>query len=405
MSDPVDARVGPRSKRSYDAADSPRSVGWTCAHRVRVAEASSPLQLECGASLAPVDVEYECYGQLSPARDNAVMVLPALSGGAHAAGWSVDAEKRGRPWEATRPGWWDDCIGPGKAFDTSRYFVICASLLGGCYGTTGPADTDPATGRPYGPRFPFVTVGDWVEVQARLLDALGIRTLLAVAGGSLGGQQAMEWALRFPDRVRGSIVLAAAPALSAMGIALNLVAREAILNDPHFNNGDFYGGPAPERGLGAARMLGHISYVSSQSLARKFGRALQDRSELSFSSEAEFQVESYLHHQARSFVERFDANSYLLISRAMDYYDAARWGDGDLVAAAGRVRCRSLVTSFHSDWLYPPEECKRWADALAQAGKDVRYVEVPSTYGHDAFLLEVDAVTSEVASLLVSLST
>lgn len=368
-----------------------------------MADAAHPLALACGRSLTSVEVEFETYGELSPGRDNAIFIAPALSGGAHCAGWDATAEERGRTWEATRPGWWDDCVGPGKAFDTRRYFVVCASLLGGCYGTTGPADADPETGRPYGQRFPIVTVGDWVEVEARLMDHLGIDTLLAVAGGSLGGQQAIEWALRFPDRVRGCIPLAASSSLPPMGIALNVVAREAILNDPHFRGGDYYDGPRPDRGLGTARMLGHISYLSAMSLERKFGRRLQDRSDLSWSLAPDFQVESYLHHQAQSFARRFDANSYLAITRAMDYYDAADHGGGDLVEAVRRATCRWLVLAFESDWLYPPEECEKLARALEAAERPVRYVRVPSTYGHDAFLLEVAAVTDLVREFLAGL--
>jgi homoserine O-acetyltransferase len=369
-----------------------------------VADDANPIALACGRQIAPVDVEYETYGELSPAKDNAIFIAPALSGGAHCAGWDQTAEERGRKWEARRPGWWDACVGPGKAFDTSRYFVVCASLLGGCYGTTGPADTNPATGRPYGSDFPIVAVGDWVEVHARLLDHLGIDTLLAVSGGSLGGQQAMEWGLRFPGRVRGSIPLAASPSLPPMGIALNVVAREAILNDPHYNGGHYYDGPRPLRGLGAARMLGHISYLSAMSLERKFGRRLQDRDEVSWSLEPDFQVESYLRYQARSFAERFDANSYLYITRAMDYYDAAQHGGGDLVAAVARSTCQWLIMGFESDWLYPPGECRRLADALERAGRPAEYLRVPSTYGHDAFLLEVDAITEQVTGFLDRLS-
>jgi homoserine O-acetyltransferase len=406
MSDPIEARVGAKAKRQYDPPDSPSSVGWTRAERVRIADAGSPLRLECGRLLAPVDVEYEAYGELSPERDNVVVVAPALSGGSHAAGWSADADELGRPWEKTRPGWWDDCIGPGKAFDTTRYCVISASLLGGCYGSTGPSDPDPATGKPYGLRFPMVTVGDWVETQARLLDKLGVERIVAVAGGSLGGQQAIEWGLRFPGRVKGPIVLAASASLQPMGLALNVVAREAIMNDPHFRGGDYHEpGPdgrvhRPDGGVRAARMLGHISYLSPESLAVKCARRLQDRDEVGWSFEPEFQVESYLDHISRSFAERFDANTYLYITRVMDYYDAAVWGEGDLVRAAERVECSSLVVSFRSDWLYPPEDCKRWADALRMAGKRVTYIEVPSTYGHDAFLLEVDAVTEAVRKFL-----
>ncbi len=404
MSDPIDARTGPQSTHRYEPPDSPGSVGWTRARRACLATDETPLRLSCGRSLAPVEVEYETYGTLSPARDNAVLVCPALSGGAHCAGWMADADELGRPWEKSRPGWWDEFVGPGKAIDTTRYFVICASLLGGCYGTTGPGDTDPATGRPYGLRFPVVTVGDWVALEARLIDHLGIEQLLAVLGGSLGGQQAIEWGIRFPERVRGAAVLAAAPYLPPMGLALNVVAREAIRNDPAFADGDYYAGARPARGLGAARMLGHISYLSAASLERKFGRALQGRDSVGYGFEAEFQVESYLGHQARAFAERFDANAYLYITRAMDYYSAADWGDGNLAAAARRASCRWLVMSFHSDWLYPVEDCGAWPRALEEAGRQVREVVVPSTYGHDSFLLEVEAVSEEIRAFLASLA-
>ncbi len=404
MSDPIDARAGSSRGPRYDAPDSPRSVGWTHPRRARIADESRPLSLECGRALAPVDVEFETYGELSPARDNAVLVLPALSGGAHCAGWTENAEALGRPWEATRPGWWDDFVGPGKAFDTSKYFVVCASLLGGCYGTTGPRDNDPATGKPYGLRFPVITIGDWVEAEARLLDHLGIEALLAVAGGSLGGQQAIEWGLRFPRRVRGAVVLASAPKLPPMGLALNVVAREAIMNDPNFHGGDYYDGPKPDRGLGQARMLGHISYLSPQSLERKFARRLQDRECVSYAFEPDYEIESYLQYQARAFAERFDANSYLYITKAMDYYDASVWGDGDLVTAARRATCRWLVMAFESDWLYPPEDCAAWPEAIAAAGGEVEHVLVPSTYGHDSFLLEVEDVSARVSGFLDALA-
>lgn len=404
MSDPIDARIGPRARPRFDPPESPTSVGWTRARRVRLADGANPLPLACGRELWPVDVEYETYGELSPARDNAVLVCPALSGGAHCAGWMADADELGRPWEKGRPGWWDEFVGPGKAIDTTRYFVVCASLLGGCYGTTGPSSVDPATGEPYGLRFPVVTIGDWVELEARLLDHLGLDRLLAAMGGSLGGQQAMEWGIRYPDRVGGAAVLAAAPALPPMGLALNVVAREAIRNDPSFAGGAYYGGSRPNVGLGAARMLGHISYLSAASLERKFGRGLQAGDRVGYSLEPEFQVESYLAHQAGAFAERFDANSYLYITRAMDYYNAADWGGGDLTAAARRATCRWLVMSFVSDWLYPVEDCSTWADALEAIGGAVRNVVVPSTYGHDSFLLEVEAVSGEIRGFLSSLA-
>jgi homoserine O-acetyltransferase/O-succinyltransferase len=404
MSDPIDARIGPQARPRFDPPDSPTSVGWTRALRVRLADEANPLALACGRELWPVDVEYETYGELSPARDNAVLVCPALSGGAHCAGWMSDADELGRPWEKGRPGWWDEFVGPGKAIDTTRFFVVCASLLGGCYGTTGPSSIDPATGEPYGLRFPVVTIGDWVELEARLLDHLGLDGLLAAMGGSLGGQQAMEWGIRYPGRVGGAAVLAAAPALPPMGLALNVVAREAIRNDPSFAGGAYYGGSRPNAGLGAARMLGHISYLSAASLERKFGRGLQAGDRLGYGFEPEFQVESYLAHQAGAFAERFDANSYLYITRAMDYYNAADWGDGDLTAAARRATCRWLVMSFVSDWLYPVEDCSAWPNALEAIGGAGRNVVVPSTYGHDSFLLEVEAVSGEIRGFLSSLA-
>ncbi|HOX07137.1 MAG TPA: homoserine O-acetyltransferase [Planctomycetota bacterium] len=378
----------------YAPPDSPASVGWTEARTVRLASAESPLRLESGGSIGPVDVEYETYGELSARRDNAVLVAHALSGDAHAAGWDRNADATGRLWRARRPGWWDEMIGPGKPIDTRRFFVVCANVLGSCYGTTGPASLDPASGRPYGLRFPMITVGDWVQLQARLVDRLGIGRLHAVVGGSLGGQQALEWALAFPERVARCVVLAAAPRLSSQGVAFNAVGRYAIMNDPHFAGGDYYGAAPPRTGLAAARMLAHITYLSEEGMSSKFGRRLRkEGSAPDFGFGAEFEVESYLNHQGRGFVERFDANSYLYITRAMDYYDAAvRWGDGDLSRGCARIRSSVLVASFSSDWLYTPGHCKDFALAMCRAGRTVTYVEAPSRYGHDAFLVEKDRV-------------
>lgn len=399
MSDPLNLLVGKKPAR-YDPPDSPRSVGWTFPRRVRLADRSNPLPLDCGRDIWPVDMEYETYGALAPGRDNAILVFHALSGDAHAAGWDRNAEHDDRTWRGRRPGWWDSMIGPGKGLDTRRYFVICSNVLGGCYGATGPSSLDPETGRPYGLRFPVVTVGDWVRLQKRLIDHLGIHRLLAVAGGSLGGQQAMEWALAAPDRVRGAIVLAAAPRLSAQGLAFNAVARRAIMCDPGFLGGDYYGEASPGAGLGLARMIGHITYLSETSMARKFGRRLQNGERPGFRFDPEFEVESYLEHQQQAFVERFDANTYLYITKAMDYYDAAAWGDGDLVRAASRAGCSWLVASFSSDWLYPPDQCFEWANALRRAGSVVTYRDIESSYGHDAFLLETEKVTEMVAGFL-----
>lgn len=292
-------------------------------------------------------------------------------------------------------------IGPGQPLDTTRYFIICANVLGSCYGTTGPSDINPENGKRYGLRFPLVTVGDWVKLQALLLDYLGIERLFAVIGGSLGGQQALEWALAFPERVENALVLASSARLSPQGLAFNAVARHAILHDPNFRGGDYYNGPLPVEGLTAARMLGHITYLSDEAMYRKFGRRLQGKSVPEFSFDIEFEVESYLAHQGRSFVERFDANSYLYITRAMDYYDAAeRWGGGDLNVAASRLSSQVMIVSFSSDWLYPPKECKDLALSICRNGKPVTYVNVPSAYGHDAFLVETEALGGLIRNYL-----
>ncbi len=378
-----------------DPPDSPTSVGWTDAHSIQLASDDNPFPLQSGLSIAPVVVEYEIYGNLAPAKDNVILVEHALSGDAHVAGWDRNAKSSGRIWRTRHPGWWDAVIGPGKAIDTNRFCVICSNFLGSCYGTTGPASINPKTQKPYGMTFPVVTVGDWVQLQARLLDALGIQRLRGVVGGSLGGQQALEWALAFPHRVERSIVLAASPRLSAQGLAFNAVGRHAIMNDPNFHGGDYYAGDQPASGLAAARMMAHITYLSEEGMHRKFGRRLRDKEKPDFGFGVEFEVESYLDHQGRSFVERFDANSYLYITRAMDYYDAAaQWGgpNHDLVHACQRIASRVMVVSFSSDWLYPPQHCREFALALCRAGKSVTYVDVPSPYGHDSFLVETEPV-------------
>ncbi len=415
MSDPANVLTGVKRK-AYDHPESPLSVGWTHPQHAVLADERNPLDLECGKSLWPVEVEYETYGNLNRARDNAVMVLHALSGDAHVAGWDAEAESMGRKWRMDRPGWWDEFVGPGKPLDTDRYFVICANVLGSCYGTTGPTSISPATGEPYRMSFPVVSVGDWVRLHMRLMDYLGIDTLLAAIGGSLGGQQALEFSLSMPDRLRGTIILAASPWLSAQGLAFNAVARHVILTDPNWNEGNYPPDKGPEHGLAAARMIGHITYLSKRSMESKFGRrlghALPMDSEENWSSggpnglggafrtDPYFEVESYLRYQGSRFVQRFDANSYLYILRAMDHYDASRWGDGDLIEAARRVRCNSLVVSFSSDWLYTPSSCRDWATALSRLGRPVTYVNLMSSYGHDAFLLEIEQEGNLVRSFL-----
>lgn len=376
-------------RNRYGSPEDPSSVGWTKAKRMRLFSEEEPFVTEFGGQLSGVEVEYETYGELSLGRDNAVLVEHALSGDAHAAGW--DGMWRERPWRELKPGWWDGIIGPGKAIDTRRFFVICQNVLGSCYGTTGPRSADPATGRPYALSFPVVTVGDWVRLQAKALYVLGIERLHAVVGGSLGGQQAIEWGLAFPERVERIAVLAAAPNLSAQGLAFNAVGRHCILNDVNFQGGEYYDGAPPSSGLAAARMLAHITYLSEDGMDKKFGRRL--RSDIEHGGfGAEFEVESYLTYQGRSFVDRFDANSYLYITRAMDYYDASRRGGGDMVEACRRIVADVLVASFNTDWLYPPEACRNFSRALAMCRKSVTYAELPSPYGHDAFLVETERV-------------
>jgi homoserine O-acetyltransferase len=337
------------------------------------------LELKAGGTLSPVTVAYETYGELSPERDNAILVCHALSGDAHAAGYhGTRADEK--------PGWWDILIGPGKPLDTDRYFVICSNFLGSCYGTTGPTSIDPATGRPYGLDFPFFTIDDMVEVQRRLIDHFQIDSLLAVIGGSMGGMQVLQWAISFPDRVRGAIPIATTTSMSAQGIAFNPVGRQAILADPGWREGRYDPNDQPAAGLSLARMIAHITYLSEQSMHQKFGRQYVDKNKRSFNFSKDFQVESYLHHQGNKFVQRFDANTYLYISRAMDYFDL-ELEHGSLESAFFDCRSSFLVLSFSSDWLFPPDQSKNIVRALKRTGKDVSYCEIDSDQGHDAFLL------------------
>jgi homoserine O-acetyltransferase len=343
--------------------------------------------LEGGQSLDRVKVAYETYGRLDERKSNAILILHALTGDAHAAGVHEGE---------SHPGWWHDMIGPGKAFDTDRYFVICSNVLGGCKGTTGPGDLNPATGTPYGLDFPLVTITDMVKVQCRLIDALGIDRLLAVAGGSMGGMQALEWMISHPDRLQSAIVMATAAKHSPQQIAFNEVGRQAIMADPKWKEGRYDGHP-PAKGLAVARMIGHITYMSDESMMQKFGRRVGDRrKEHQFSSG--FEVEEYLHHKGRRFVERFDANSYLYITNAMDSYDAAR--GGELHRAFAGLKAKVLLMAFQSDWLYPVAQSRDIARACKQAGVDTTYCEVNSSYGHDAFLLEVEETAHLVKHFL-----
>lgn len=394
------------SKR-YDPPGSPSSVGYTEPRRVVLCDAARPFPLSRGGSIAPVEVEYETYGEPNADRSNAILVCHALSGDAHAAGWERNPPSDLRGYRAGMPGWWDRVIGPGKAIDTRRFWVVCSNVLGGCYGTTGPDSIQPSTGEPYGPDFPAVTVEDWVELQARLLDHLGIARLHTVVGGSLGGQQALEWGLRFPDRVARVVVLASAARLSPQGIAFNYVGRQAIKSDPGFQDGRYYGRERqPSEGLSVARMLAHITYIAQEGIERK-ARGKSSGSEVAGGNDEPRAIKegirTFLNHVAGKFVTRFDANSYLRITHAMDDYDAARaWGGGDLVAACRRLRSRIMIASFSSDWLYPPAQCRDLALAVNRAGHAVTYVEVPSDNGHDAFLVDHEKVSHLLASFLAS---
>ena len=362
-------------------ASSAGSVGTV---ETRYVDLPDPVTLDCGRDLYPIRVAYETYGELSPRRDNAILVCHALSGDAHAAGRSTRAAGQStrdgfgaddRDGDAGKGlGWWDGMIGPGRAFDTDRYFVISTNLLGGCRGTTGPSSPDPATGEPYGPDFPVITVADMVRTERAFLDVLGIRRLAAVAGGSLGGMQAFEWAVMFPDQVDAVVAIASTHALQPQGVAWNAIAREAIMRDPAWRGGRYYGtDDAPDAGMGVARMIGHITYLSAAALLDKFGRRLQFSDDIRYTiSEPEFEVESYLRHQADSFVRRFDANTYIYMSRALTYFDLAReHGDGSLRRALEGVRARTLLISFSSDWLYPPSGARDVEEALRALGKPV----------------------------------
>lgn len=340
------------------------------------------LQLEGGKSLGPVTVAYETYGELSPAKDNAIFVCHALTGDAHVAGWHNSDERK--------PGWWDAFVGPGKGLDTDRFFVICANVLGGCQGTTGPGSINPHSGEPFGLEFPFITVADIVRVHQELVSHLGISRLLSVIGGSLGGMQVLEWAAQFPDAIASAIVLASAPRLNAQAIAFNKVARRAIVTDPCFHDGQYYDhDEKPRFGLALARMIAHITYLSEQAIEEKFGRRLQHSEELTYDllKETEFQVESYLDYQGKQFVDRFDANSYLLLTRAMDYYDleATR---GPINLSLAETDARFLVVSYTTDWLFPTPQSERLVKSLLEARREVTFTEVKSPHGHDSFLID-----------------
>jgi len=350
------------------------------------------MQLESGVKLGPITLCYETYGELNADASNAILITHALSGDAHVAGKHHEDDRK--------PGWWDAMVGPGKAFDTDKYFVICSNVIGGCQGSSGPGATNPATGKPYGLHFPIITIGDMVKAQRELVRHLGIRELLSVAGGSMGGMQALEWATRYPDDVKSAMIIASTHYSGAQQIAFDAVGRNAIQADACFNNGDYYDADcSPEKGLAIARMLAHITYLSEESMKAKFGRALRNAENLSFEFDSEFSVETYLDYQGAQFVNRFDANSYLYITKAMDYWDlGSKWGSLD--AAIDQIRSRMLVLSYSSDWLYPPYQSEQIVYSLARKKRDVTYCNIESQYGHDAFLLEVDVMKKIITGFL-----
>ena len=351
-----------------------------------------PLELDCGRCLKDVTLRYEIYGTLNEDRSNAIMIFHALSGDAHICGYHSESD--------TKPGWWSDMIGPGLYIDTDKYFVICSNVLGGCSGSTGPRSINPETGEMYNMTFPVITIRDMVRAQHELVKFLGIEKLLAVVGGSMGGMQALEWVVNYPEMVGSVLPIATTTQLSAQGIAFNWVSREAIKYDPHFQNGEYSAENVPDKGLATARMLAHITYLSDESMGRKFGRGLQKSENYSFNFDYDFAVESYLEYQGRRFVERFDANSYFYITRAIDYFDLASRYKGDLASAFAKVKCPFLVVSFTSDWLFPSEQSITLVRALLRNNIEVSYVNIESGYGHDAFLLEFETLGAMVRDFL-----
>jgi homoserine O-acetyltransferase len=357
-----------------------RSVGLVSPQLARFDE---PLSLACGRQLPGFDLVYETYGNLNADHSNAILICHALSGHHHAAGYHSEEERK--------PGWWDECIGPGKPIDTERFFVVSLNNLGGCHGSTGPTSINPETGKPWGPHFPSLRARDWVHSQARLADRLGIDCWAAVIGGSLGGMQAMRWALEYPQRLQHCVVIAAALKLSAQNLAFNELARQAIFSDPAFNDGNYiYNGEVPAAGLALARMVGHITYLSDEAMANKFGRELRAGSfELGNEDDIEFQVQSYLRYQGSQFSSQFDANTYILMTRALDFFDLAREYDNDPVKAFSAASCSFLVMSFSTDWRFSPARSREIVDALIAARRPVTYTEIEANEGHDAFLMPI----------------
>lgn len=366
------------------------SVGQVAPQSFTFGSQDDPMILESGHHLGPVDIVYETYGQPNADLSNAILICHALTGDHHAAGVNDPHDRY--------TGWWDNMIGPGKGFDTDKYWVICSNIVGGCKGSTGPGSINPATKEIYGLDFPVVTIGDMVAAQKELIDHLQISQLYAIAGGSMGGFQVIEWSLRYPEMVRSAICIASAAKLSTQGIAFNAVGRNAITRDPEWKGGQ-YNGKGPEKGLAIARMVGHITYLSELLMDRKFGRRLQSANRLSYNFDTEFAIESYLDHKGSTFTDRFDANCYLYITKAMDYFDVAR-SYGPLKEAFARAAARFLFVSYSSDWLFPTAQSKEMVQALLSNGKDVSFIDIESPYGHDAFLLEEEKLTRIISGFL-----
>ena len=370
------------------------SVGMVTPQTFTFGSESDPLVLESGYTLGPVDIVYETYGEPNADRSNAILICHALSGDHHAAGYHTPHDRHS--------GWWDNMIGPGKGFDTTKYWVISSNIIGGCKGSTGPGSINPATGEPFGLDFPVVTIGDMVEAQKRLMDHLQIEQLYSMAGGSMGGFQVLEWTLRYPRMVRSAICIASAARLSTQAIAFNTVGRNAITRDPAWKEGR-YNGKGPEQGLATARMVGHITYLSEMLLDAKFGRRLQSANRLSYNFTSEFAIESYLNHKGSAFTQRFDANSYLYITKAMDYFDLTR-SYGPLRQAFANLAARYLFVSYSSDWLFPTAQSREMVRAMLSNGKPVSFIEVDSPYGHDAFLVEEEILTRIISGFLTGVS-
>ncbi|MHC4212223.1 MAG: homoserine O-acetyltransferase MetX [Planctomycetota bacterium] len=368
-----------------------KSVGIVKTQTTRVVESDAPMHLDCGKTLGPIDVAYETYGTLNKQQDNVILICHALSGNAHVAGYNSPEEEK--------PGWWEIMVGPGKGIDTEKYFVICSNFLGGCSGTTGPSSTNPETSKPYGLDFPIITIADMVRLQKLLLDKLGIKQLLAVLGGSVGGMQVLQWTIDYPDFVKAAIPIATTSHLNAQSIAFDAVGRNAILADPNFAGGQYYDKKGPDMGLAIARMIGHITYLSEQGMREKFGRKLRSAKEYSYEFDSEFAVETYLDYQGQMFVERFDADSYLYITKAADYFDLTR-SYGSLAGAFENTKSRFLVISFASDWLFTPEQSEAVINALVTNRKDVSFCNIDSPYGHDAFLLEPDILGDFISGFI-----